>query len=145
MTGIEEIGALLASAATAAEAALPALPSFGAAAGPTALAGGGGSLVTGVSIPGVAAAGGAGYGVGSALKDVGAAAQYGGTAAQLLSKPPGTPKLPGAPSIDQARIEADQRNELLKRKGRASALLAGGAQGDKSSPSLGAAQLLGPG
>lgn len=138
MTGVEELLPLLAStfAATA-----PA----DAAAGTAAAAGAGAASAA----AGLGAAGGiAGTGItaSEAIAGAGALAGIGGTAAQLLAKQPKTPNLT-PPQRDQAQLEADQRNNLLKSRGRAAALLTpGGGQGiSTSSASLGASQLLGSG
>ena len=138
MTGVEEIGALLASAFAA------AAPEAGAAATAGAV---GSTAAATTTAAGLGAAASTGLTVGTALEAGSALAGIGGTAAQLLQAKPKIPNI-AAPQLDQARIEADQRNALLKRKGRSAALLTpGGAQGTAgaSSPSLGAAALLGSG
>ncbi len=130
---------------------LPLAASLFAASAPLDAAAGAGTAVgtaAGIGSGIGAAAGGIGsaaIGVGDILTAGSALAGIGGTAAQLLQKKPGAPNIQ-APQRDQAQLDADQRNLLLQRRGRASALLTpGGARGDQSVPSLGAAQLLGSG
>lgn len=134
MTGIpEDLAALVAAATAAVSATAPA--DAAAAAGATAA---GGAAATGAAASGISTA--------TALSAAGAAAGVAGTAAQLLAKQPKTPNLT-PPQRDQAQLEADQRNNLLKSRGRAAALLTpGGGSGiSTSSASLGASQLLGSG
>ena len=146
MTGVEEIGPLIASlfAATAPEAGAAA--GSAAAAGATAAGAGAATAAAAGQSAALLAAGSGGLTALETASLAGTALSAAGTGAQLLA---GKPKIPNVSPVqrDEARLEADQRNALLKRKGRASALLTpGGAQGTAgTSPTLGAAALLGSG
>lgn len=133
MSGLEPLIASLAAAAAEAGAAVGATATAGAGAATTAAAAQSAALLAGTG----------GLTTTGALSAAGAAASAAGTGAQLLA---GTPsiKIPKTPTIDDATREANERANLLKRKGRAAALLTeGGGRGLTSSPSLGAAALLG--
>ena len=153
MSGIEPFLASLfatagttTAAATGAEAALltgAGATAAGASAGEAALLA---SAAAASGLPASAAAGAAAGGTAGLLTagNVGAASSAVGTGAQLLTPRPDLPSAPGALRRDDAQAEADRQSELLRRRGRAAALLTpGGARGDTSTPSLGAAALLG--
>lgn len=145
MSGVEPfLASLFAAAGTSGGAAGGAAAATTAAAGAGAVggAGVGAAGAAGLAAANATAAGGLSATTIASL--AGAGASLAGTGAQLLAGKPELPRLPGAPTRDDARAEADRESELLKRRGRAAALLtAGGARGDTSTPSLGAAALLG--
>lgn len=147
MSGIEPfLASLFATAGTttaAATGAEAALLSGASAAAAGATAGEAALLANAAAAAGTGAAAGGTAGLLTAA-NVGAASTAVGTGAQLLTPRPDLPSAPGAPRRDDAQAEADRQSELLRRRGRAAALLtAGGARGDTSTPSLGAAALLG--
>jgi hypothetical protein len=118
-------------------------PSAGAIAGSTAAANvavGGMTAIEGASIVG----GSAGFTFADAALAASAVAGVGGTAAQLMAEKPKIPTPTPAPVHDEAQREADLNAAFYRRRGRAAALMTpGGARGDTSSVSLGAASLLG--
>jgi hypothetical protein len=135
MSGIEE---LLAAVAAAATAAAPE-----AAAGATA-AGATGAAAGAAAAGGAAAAAAGGLTTLGALELGSAALGLAGSGAQLLADKPKAPVIPPVASRDEAQRLADLESETYKRRGRGTTLLtAGKAQGDTSTPSLGAAALLG--
>lgn len=147
MTGTEPfLASLFATAGTAgaASAGEAALLAGATAATTTAATAGEAALLAGVAGATAPTAAATGLSAGTIASLAGAGASLAGTGAQLLAGKPELPRLPGALTRDDARAEADRESELLKRRGRAAALLtAGGARGDTSTPSLGAAALLG--
>ncbi len=82
-------------------------------------------------------------GIETVLAYAATAATVASTTVALTQKPPkiDTPK---APTRDDARLEADQRSMMLKRRGRGATLLTS-AQGDGSKASLGTPTLMGSG
>ena len=135
MTGIEEGLAAIITSLTA------AAPEVGAAAATTA--GSVGTAAATAATAGSAAAAG-GLTLAEAALAASALSSAGGSAAQLLADKPKIPTPPPTPTRDDAQREADLRSELYRKRGRAAALLTpGGAKGDTSSASLGAASLLG--
>ena len=103
---------------------------------------GGTTLTAGAGGVGTAAAAG-GLTLAEAATIASGVSGLAGTGAQLLAEKP-TIKSPSIASRDDAQREADLRSELYRKRGRAAALLTpGGAKGDTSQASLGAAALLG--
>ena len=140
MSGIETLlasafsGLTTAGTTTAATAGVTAAE-VAAIAGGTAEALAGGGIVSGFA-PAAAA--------GSTLGLVSAGASLAGAGAQLLSGEPTKIDLPKAPTRDDARLEAERRSAILKRRGRAATILTS-PQGVASSPTLGSPSLLGSG
>lgn len=133
-----------AALASAASAAAPAAGTTAATAGATAAAATG---VEAAVLAGAAATAPAAAATGLTATQIAAIASgvagVAGTGAQLLAEKPKVPNI-SPMTRDDAALEANQRSELYKRRGRAATLLTpGGAKGDTSSPSLGAAALLG--
>jgi hypothetical protein len=150
MTGIEEgIAALITSLTAAAPEAAGAAAASTAAASTAAAVGASAGEAALISSATAAAGVGSGAAAGGitalgALEAGSAIAGVGGTAAQLLADKPKAPGVMSPTSRDDAQREADMRAELYRRRGRAAALLTpGGAKGDTSAASLGAASLLG--
>jgi hypothetical protein len=138
-TGATAAGATAAGTAAASTAAAGTAAAIGATAGEAALIS---SATAAAGVGGGAAAGG--LSALGAIEAASAVAGLGGTAAQLLADKPKAPNMATPATRDEAQREADMRSELYRRRGRAAALLTpGGAKGDTSAASLGAASLLG--
>lgn len=147
MSGAEPFLAALFASATAAAptagAAAGAAAAGTAAAGTAAAVGAAGAAAAGTAAAGAATAAAAGLTAAEIAALAGGVASLGSTSAALL-KEPKTPNLPVSATRDLAAEEANQRSDLYRRRGRAATLLTpGGAAGDVSKPSLGAAALLG--
>jgi hypothetical protein len=148
MSGIEPI--ILASLAGIGEAAAGVGTAIGSAAssvgsavgiGSAASAGEAALIASAAEAAGVAAPGAAGITAGEALAGASALSSIAGAGAQLLSEAPKF-DMPGTPTRDTAKQEADARAMQLKRRGRAATLLTG-AQGVTSNPTLGSPALTG--